>query len=233
MKPVRQVVKPTTHRSVGIVNAGWVQPEGIPHESELEAAFVRHAILCPTVSLIQSQPFKLDWSAPDGSAGSYVPDYLVTLSDRSRIVVEVRPARFVDKDRVKFQAAALLLAGRGIDYVVITDEHVAEPKQRAARLILRSARGHLSDDLAIQAVGVVSAVGRCGLTLESAIATSIPLTVWRFLVGRRRLIADTGFELHPSSRLFQPLDWPGVKEHERLQFERWFGCQAWRPNAGV
>jgi hypothetical protein len=233
MKPVRQVVKPTTHRSVGIVNASWVQPEGIPHESELEAAFVRHAILCPAVALIHAQPFKLAWTAPDGSAGSYVPDYLVTLSDRARVVVEIRPARFVDKDRVKFQAAAQQLANKALYYVVITDEQLTEPRQRAVRLVLRSARGDLSDDQAQQAVGLVRATGRDGLTLESAIATGIPLTVWHFLIGRRRLIADTGVELQPSSRLFQPQDWPGVKEHERLQFDRWFGCQAWRPDSGI
>jgi hypothetical protein len=63
MKPARQVVKPTTHRSVGIVHASWIHPEGIVHESELEAAFVRHAILCPAVLSILAQPFKLVWTA--------------------------------------------------------------------------------------------------------------------------------------------------------------------------
>jgi hypothetical protein len=121
MKPARQVVKPTTHRSVGIVNASWFQPasedgpsrrrsiqiergclqsfcsvamtvteeSGIVHESELEAAFVRLAILCPAVLSIQAQPFRLDWIDEDGIARQYVPDYLVTLSDRHRVAVEV------------------------------------------------------------------------------------------------------------------------------------------------
>ncbi len=233
MKPARQVVKPTTYRSVGIVNASWVQPEGIPHESELEAAFVRHAILCSAVSRIHSQPFKLEWVAEDGSGGDYVPDYLVTLSDRSKVVVEVRPTRFVGKDRVKFQAAATQLANKGLAYFVVTDHQLTRAKQRAGRLILRSARGEMPDDLADRAVSVIRDSGRGGLTLESALATGIPIAVWHFLVGRRRLVADAGVDLQASSRLFDVQNWPGVNEHEHLQFERWFGCQAWRPDSGI
>ena len=65
------------------------EESGIVHESELEAAFVRLAILCPAVLSIQAQPFRLDWIDEDGIARQYVPDYLVTLSDRHRVVVEV------------------------------------------------------------------------------------------------------------------------------------------------
>lgn len=233
MKPARQIVKPTTHRSVGIVNASWIQPEGIPHESELEAAFVRHAILCPAVVSIQAQPFRLDWFDGDGVAREYVPDYLVTLSDRHRVVVEVRPARFVDKDCLKFDAAAATLAGNGIGFVVITDGHVPKSRQQAGRFILRSARGKLGGDRISRACDLVRDAGNVGLTWEAAVATGTPELDWHFLLGRRLLVADTGVELARSSRLFQPLNWPGAREHEYLQFEHWFGCQAWRPDLGI
>ena len=233
MKPARQVVKPTTHRSVGIVNASWFQPEGIVHESELEAAFVRHAILCPAVLSIQAQPFRLDWVDEDGNARQYVPDYLVTLSDRHRVVVEVRPVRFVGKDHAKFDATAATLASKEIGFVVVSDEHVSELRQRAGRLILRSARGELTEDKRSRASDLVRAAGTAGLAWEVALASGIFERDWHFLLGRRLVVADTGVELSLSSRLFLPLNWPGARDHERLQFEHWFGCQTWRPDVGV
>jgi len=231
MKPARQVVKPTTHRSVGIVHARWFQPEGIVHESELEAAFVRHAVLCPAIRAIQAQPFRLPWRDADGVDREYVPDYLVTLMDGSRIVVEVRPAKFVEQDRSKFDAAARSLAAKQIGYVVATDEHVPESRQQLDRLILRAARGNVSPARAASATALVASAGEGGLPWRSALVSEIPEQDWLHLVGRRLLVADTGVTLSASSRLFQPLECPGARDHECLQFERWFGCQAWRSDA--
>src|ERR1700758_190751 len=138
MKPARQIVKPTTRRSVGLIHASWFASDGIPHESELEAAFVRHAVLCTAVMHIHAQPFRIDWVDGKVEQRTYVPDYLVTLRDRSRLVVEVKPAKFVDQDRDKFDAAAGLLAKRRIGFTVITERHVSESLQRAGRLLLRS-----------------------------------------------------------------------------------------------
>ena len=191
MKPARQVVKPTTHRSVGIVNASWFQPEGIVHESELEAAFVRHAILCPAVLSIQAQPFRLDWVDEDCIARQYVPDYLVTLSDRHRVVVEVRPLPFVGKDRRKFDAAAVTLVSKEIGFVVVSDEHVSESRQRAGRLILRSARGELTEDRRSCACDLVRGAGAAGLMWEVALASEISERDWHFLIGRRLVVADS------------------------------------------
>jgi len=230
MKPARQVVKPTTHRSVGIVHVGWFQPEGIVHESELEAAFVRHAVLCPATRTIHAQPFRLAWCDTEGTDREYVPDYLVTLTDGSRIVVEVRPARFVNQDRAKFSAAAASLAAKRIGYTVVTDEHLSAARQQIDRLILRAARGNVMADRIAPALALVGAKGVDGLLWSRALASEVPEPDWHHLIGRRVLVADTGIELSPSSRLFLPLNWPGVRDHERLQFERWFGCQAWGPN---
>ena len=230
MKPARQVVKPTTHRSVGIVHVGWFQPEGIVHESELEAAFVRHAVLCPATRTIHAQPFRLAWRDDDGADREYVPDYLVTLTDGSRVVVEVRPARFVDQDRAKFGAAATQLAAKRVGYVVVTDEHVPETRQQFDRLILRAARGSLAPGRIAHAIDVVAAAGSDGLVWSRALERDVSESDWHHMVGRRLLVADTGVELSLSSRLFLPLNWPGARDHERLQFERWFGCQAWGPN---
>lgn len=231
MKPARQVVKPTTHRSVGIVHVGWFQPEGIVHESELEAAFVRHAVLCPAVRAIQAQPFRLAWRDSQGTDREYVPDYLVTLADGSRIVVEVRPARFVAQDRSKFAAAAHSLASKQISYVVVTDEHLADSLQQLDRLVLRAARGNVSAERCASAIALVTNAGEAGLLWSSALVSDIPEQDWLHLVGRRLLAADTGVALSVSSRLFQPLECPGARDHECLQFERWFGCQAWRSDA--
>ena len=230
MKPARQVVKPTTHRSVGIVNVSWLQPDGIPHESELEAAFIRYAVLCPAVREISDQPFQLPWTDAAGADRAYVPDFQVTLLDGTKVVVEIRPARFIEKDREKFDAAARLLGQKRIDFIVISDELLPKELQVLTRLLLRSARGELGADLITRADELVARAGIGGLAWNEALASGIAERDWHHLLGRRRFVSDTGLSLRPTSRLHQPLDWPGARDHERLQFDRWFGCQAWRPN---
>jgi len=230
VKPARQVVKPTTHRSVGIVNVSWLQPDGIPHESELEAAFIRYAVLCPAVREISAQPFQLPWTDAAGADRAYVPDFQVTLLDGTKVVVEIRPARFIEKDREKFDAAARLLGQKRIDFIVISDELLPKELQVLTRLLLRSARGELGADLITRADELVARAGIGGLAWNEALASGIAERDWHHLLGRRRFVSDTGLSLRPTSRLHQPLDWPGARDHERLQFDRWFGCQAWRPN---
>ena len=230
MKPARQVVKPTTHRSVGIVNVSWLQPDGIPHESELEAAFIRYAVLCPAVREISAQPFQLPWTDAAGADRAYVPDFQVTLLDGTKVVVEIRPARFIETDREKFDAAARLLGQKRIDFIVISDELLPKELQVLTRLLLRSARGELGADLITRADELVARAGIGGLAWNEALASGIAERDWHHLLGRRRFVSDTGLSLRPTSRLHQPLDWPGARDHERLQFDRWFGCQAWRPN---
>lgn len=227
MKPARQVVKPTTHRSVGIVNVSWLQPDGIPHESELEAAFIRYAVLCPAVREISAQPFQLAWRDARGADRAYVPDFRVTLNDGAKVVVEIRPARFIEKDREKFDAAAQLLGKKRIDFIVISDAHLPKELEALTRLVLRSARGELSADLITRAEKLVVRAGSDGLAWNEALASGIAERDWHHLLGRRRLVADTGLSLRPTSRLHQPLHWPGAREHARLQFDRWFGCQTW------
>jgi hypothetical protein len=204
MKPARQIVKPTTRRSVGLIHASWFASDGIPHESELEAAFVRHALLCTAVMHIDAQPFRIDWVDRSVEQRSYVPDYLVTLRDRTRIVVEVKPTKFVDEDRDKFDSAAALLAKKRIGFVVITEKHVPESLQCAGRLLLRSGRGELPKERIASAVARAREGGTTGLSWSEALASGISEQDWHYLLARGLLLADTGVKLTLSSRLFQP-----------------------------
>jgi len=233
MKPARQVVKPTTHRSVGIVNVSWLQPDGIPHESELEAAFIRYAVLCPAVKRISAQPFQLPWTDIAGASHNYVPDFRITLNDGATIIVEIRPAKFIDKDREKFDAATQVLGQKRIDFIVISDALLPKELQALTKLILRSARGELAIDVVSRADDLVVRAGAGGLIWADAIASGIAERDWHHLLGRRCIVADTGLTLRPTSRLHQPLNWPGARDHERLQFDRWFGCQAWGQDTRV
>jgi hypothetical protein len=233
VKPARQVVKPTTRRSVGIVNVSWLQADGIPHESELEAAFIRHAVLCSAVQEIAAQPFRLPWVDSVGVDRTYVPDFQVRLTDGAKIVVEIRPSRYIDQDREKFDAAAQILGQKGIDFVVISDERLPKPLQKLAKIMLRSARGDMASAVASRACDIVTGAGVCGLAWSDALSTEISEQDWHHLLGRRQLVADTGITLLPTSRLHQPMNWPGAREHERLQFDRWFGCQAWGQNTRI
>lgn len=75
-KPGRQVVTRSPHRRVGYVSCRWFQEQQIQYETLLEQSFVRIALLCPGVTSIESQPFKL--SLPSGGTTHPEP----TMSDR-------------------------------------------------------------------------------------------------------------------------------------------------------
>ena len=117
MKPVRQVVSATTHRSVGIVHASGNHSKGIFDVLELDSLA----------------------AAP---------------------------------------------ASKGIRFlVVVTDEPVPEPQQRAGRLFLRSTHGEFPVNSLSRACCVVCDAGTCGVTREAATISGIPELDWHYLLG--------------------------------------------------
>lgn len=87
MPAARKVVTRSPKRTVGLINCRWFQNQPIEHESRLEKHFVYRALLCPGLSKIQHQPFRLQL---EKSGKYYTPDFLLFFTDGSHIVVEVK-----------------------------------------------------------------------------------------------------------------------------------------------
>ncbi len=131
--PGRQVVTRSPHRRVGYASCPWFQEEQIAYESLLELGFVRIALLCPGVQKIQSQPFKV----PLANGLHYTPDFLLTISDSMRLVVEVKPREHVPKHQSKLDAAAEVLRDHGYEFLLCTDESIlgGGRQDKAAKLL--------------------------------------------------------------------------------------------------
>lgn len=93
MKPARKVVTRSPHREVGYLAGASVGEAEVEHESHLEKSFAVLAVVSSVVRGLESQPFKIIWTDPNGSEHLYTPDYRVTLTDGTEVIVELKPAR--------------------------------------------------------------------------------------------------------------------------------------------
>ncbi|MDP3883661.1 TnsA endonuclease N-terminal domain-containing protein [Hydrogenophaga sp.] len=140
----RKVVTRTPHREVGIVNASWLLDHEIEHESHLEKRFIMIALSCPVVRDIVHQPFEI-WLGPDKTQ-KYTPDFLITLADGSKVVIEVKPEVFLDENKARLDAAKIHLSGLGYPFLVVTDKHIdAHGLSSRALLLMRYGRLFISE----------------------------------------------------------------------------------------
>lgn len=140
----RKVVTRSPRREVGIVNASWLLDHGVEHESHLERRFIMVALSCPVVGDIVHQPFEI-WLGPD-QTHKYTPDFLVTLADGCKVVVEVKPTVFLKKHKARLEAARTHLSGLGYPFLIATEEQIdAHGLSSRALLLMRYGRLFISE----------------------------------------------------------------------------------------
>jgi hypothetical protein len=223
MRPARQVVTRSPHRSVGVVAAPWLQPEPIQYESQLELRFINIALACPVVTNVWSQPFRLDYEL-DGKLSSYTPDFLVVVEGGARVVVEVKPKIFLEEWHARLDAIDRRLQAQGCSYRVLTDQQLTPVRADMARIWRRYANEEPGEDLVRRALALAatpSAVSFAQL-LEAGFALN---SIYHLLI-RRRLWSRDGLALTSETRLHCPQ----VLEprHVCLFFDDWFGGAPWR-----
>lgn len=180
---------------------------------------VRVLLLAPTVNRIQHQPARIPYD--DGAQQRHhVPDYLLELAER-RVMLEVKPDRLVEQHTTKFDACAMVLNARGVDYFVCTDRQVDKARGDRAAELLQLARMAADPVELADLLGWVDQQGRVSVQAASARGLSMPLLM--HAVGRRLVFTD------PTLRL-APEDWLLSKDSadEFPDLEQWLGCSAWR-----
>lgn len=219
-KPGRQVVTRSPHRRVGYVSCPWFQDYQIQYESLLEQSFVRIALLCPQVSSIESQPFKL--SLPGGS--TYTPDFLVRCSSGELVVVEVKPRAFVQKHRSKLQEAGVSLESYGYRFILSTDEEIHQDgRSERAALILRYARCADGVDHARKFLARPPQIKYPAALGEVALACGLEFHQAMGLVGRRCLWLNEDLSLN----LVYDLNTLTEARHGNLSASTWLGSADW------
>lgn len=224
MRPARQVISRSPHRSVGRISVSWLEgAQFLEHESETEKSFLQLAVTCPVVRGIRPQAFKLNYVL-DGQSHTYIPDYLLTLSAGTGLVVEVKPEKFVPRYKDKFDVISLELAKSGLTFYAVTHCTPGNAAVNEAALWRRYARTVADEVTCSHAMSLASSQG--GMTFADLLLAGIPATTIYHLLGRGRLVSSSGFALTPVTRLL-----PFMKEEsrdERVYFEHWIGCTPWR-----
>jgi hypothetical protein len=201
-KPARKVVTRSPHRPVGIVACSWIQDYAIEYESQLERRFIHQILILPFVRRVLHQPFKLGYQV-DGKLHTYIPDFLIQLSDDTKLVIEVKPRKFVKKHLIKLTAAEEILSTHGIRFLVITDEEIDDGvKSINVSLILRYARGSISEQTQQQCLNILRNAKIPLSISELKATTNATEGDILYLAGRR--IVSLNVDLHLKLTHFSP-----------------------------
>lgn len=221
--PARRLIKPTTPRTVHVLNLRGVLLAPTQSEATTERAFVLMAALCPVVRSITSQPqtIRLD-------AGHYTPDYCVETFDGRTSYWEVKLRRRVPAYRILFDQVAAHYAGQGTQFLLVSElELQAGHRYRAARQVMRYAKASFPDT----ELSRLTECLRChpgGITTGELVET---LGISRELVFHalaRRLCA---FKYDVSVEMGALIISSNTREaNDVLCLANWFGVAAWRPN---
>jgi len=222
--PVRRLIKPTTPRTVHLLNLRGVLPAPVQAEATTESAFVQVAALCPATRYIASQPETIQLPGQ-----TYTPDYRVETADGRLSIWEVKLEARVPKYRALFDAVARELAGRGQQFFVVSEKALRRRQQhQAVRLVLRYAKGHFppADIDIVTRHLLADSAGASIEALQADLAVTRELLF--HLLSRRVLTFSGATPLGPTSRLIHT---DHVEQKDALLLARWLGVSPWRANA--
>lgn len=219
--PVRRLIKPTTPRTVHLLNLRGVLPSPVQAEATTESAFVQVAALCPATRYIASQPETLQLPGQ-----AYTPDYRVETLDGRTSVWEVKLEAKVPKYRALFDLAARHLADRGERFFVISEKSLRRRQQhQIVRLVLRYAKGHF-DPADVAKVSHHLLAHPSGASME-ALMTQLGVTreLLFHLIATRVITFADATSTAAQNRLVHTQH---LENKDALHLARWLGVSPWR-----
>jgi hypothetical protein len=221
--PVRRLIKPTTPRTVHLLNLRGVLPSPVQAEATTESAFVQIAALCPAIRYVSSQPETLQLPGQ-----TYTPDYRVETLDGKTAVWEVKLEANVSKYRALFNLAARLLAERGEQFFVTSEQSLRRRNQHhAVRLVLRYAKGHFEPADVARVTRHLLAHPAGASIQQLATELRVPRELLFHLIATRVITFAGPVSTAPNSRLVHT-DY--LENKDALLLARWLGVSAWRTN---
>ena len=222
-KTTRNVVSRSPHRSVGIMACSWIQDHGIEYESQLERKFLQRALLCSYIKHVRHQPFKIAYEI-DGKTLKYTPDFLVTLRNKTRLIIEVKPTTFVNKNRALFDAAREILRANDLTFIVATEKNLGSKATMAnASLLLRYARSSTPDDECQRCMNILREFSPIPMSPLISKAEITRTTVLH-LIGRRQIAINSDLALNSETLLSLPNQ---GEQNGLIFFCDWFNTTPW------
>lgn len=222
--PVRRLIKPTTPRTVHLLNLRGVLPSPVQAEATTESAFVQVAALCPATRHIASQPETLQLPGQ-----TYTPDYRVETLDGRTSVWEVKLEAKVSKYRTLFNLAALQLAERGEQFFVISEKSLRRRHQhQTVRRVLRYAKGHFDAADVARVTQYMQGLPAGALIEDLMTRFSVTRELLFHLIATRVISFAGAVNTRSNSRLIHT-DY--LENKDALFLARWLGVSPWRTNA--
>lgn len=222
--PVRKLIKPTTPRTVHILNLSGALAAPVQAEATTEADFVRLAALCPTVVRIDSQPETFDLAG-----ARFTPDYRIECLGGCVSYWEVKLEARISKYRTTFDAVAEKLTSAGVRFFAVSDASIRRHSaHQVAQLIHRYAKVEASKD-ATDKVLADALLHPRGITFkELRRCTSAPEELIFHLLARRHLTFKTRIGIRADDQVIHP-KFLGCTDE--LLLASWLGVSPWRANA--
>jgi hypothetical protein len=222
--PVRRLIKPTTPRTVHLLNLRGVLPHSVQAEATTESAFVQAAALCPATRSIASQPETIQLPGQ-----TYTPDYRVDTVDGSASIWEVKLEARIPKHRAMFDLVARQLAERSVHFFVVSEQSLRRRRQhQEVRLVLRYAKGHfLATDVEKVLEHLLARPDGASIE-ELVIQLGVTKEVVFHLMAKRAITFSDAISTAPRTRVIHT---DFLEQHDALQLARWFGVSPWRTHA--
>jgi hypothetical protein len=222
--PVRRLIKPTTPRTVHLLNLRGVLPAPVQAEATTESAFVQVAALCPATRYIASQPETIQLPGQ-----TYTPDYRVETLDGKLSIWEVKLEARVPKYRALFDAVAQQLADRGQQFFVISEKTLRRRQQhQTVRLVLRYAKGYFPPaDIDIVTQHLLARPAGASIE-ELQTDLGVPRELLFHLLARRVITFASALAAASTTRLIHT---DHLENQDAVYLARWLGVSPWRTNA--
>jgi len=221
--PARRLVKPTTPRTVHLLNLGALASP-VQAEASTEADFVRLAALCPPVRHIVAQPCTLDLEGQQ-----YTPDYRVECRSGAVSYWEVKLEARFGAYRTLFDKAAAHLSTAGARFYAISNVSLRRrDRHRFAELLHRYGKADPPEAVVQRVLNEARACPEgCPMTTLATRALVPPELIYH-LLARRRLTFKTGIGIGA------PVILPDYMEKsDDLLLASWLDVSPWRTDAGT
>jgi hypothetical protein len=223
MKPKHKVITRSPQRTVGLVACTWLQAHPVEYESQLERRFILRMLLTAGVISIVDQPFKI--SHGDNGEYTYTPDFLISFANGQKIVVEIKPEKFIPQFAELFDNVTLILREKGLTFFVVSEYTIdVGDLSDEIELMLRYARGDMPEK-SIVAVKNEFKNAPDNASLESiATAAGADISVIHHMVGRQILVTKN--ELTSEMPKFKS-QYILKEDYVNLCIPNWFNAEAW------
>jgi len=206
LSEAKDLIKSSPWRTTGGAFIRGLTPLPAQWESYLERFSVSTLALCSDVISIASQPFTEEYLDSQGIKRSYTPDYLVVLTDRSELLLEVKSLRHlvIDESLSKYIDIANHLKPKK-KFRFLVDTQLEEcPRFKTVKLLFRYVTSNIREDTYLKVEAILSSTNT-GISIRELIEKAeVELVDVYTLIAKRKLCIDWNASLDDQTEVSLP-----------------------------